>query len=75
MRRSLLLTAFLFISTILFAQKGKIEGKVIDSKSGLPLSGVTVLLKGTAGGVATGTDGRYVINATGPKATLVFSYN
>jgi len=63
------------ISFTAFAQRGKVEGKVTDSKTGLPLTGVTVIIKGTQTGVATDLQGRYVINANGPKLSLVFSYN
>jgi hypothetical protein len=71
-----IIATFIFTSVISFAQKGKIEGKVIDSKSGQPLIGVSVLLKGSNSGVATDIDGHYLIStSTTKKITLVFSYN
>jgi len=50
-----------------------ITGTVIDDK-GLPLPGVSVLLKGTPTGVATGTDGSYTIKVAGNAPVLVFSF-
>jgi len=46
MRIFLLLSLFTALSINLFAQKGKIEGKVTDAKSGLSLSGVTISVDG-----------------------------
>jgi outer membrane receptor protein involved in Fe transport len=72
---SLFLALFIFSATA-FAQKGKIEGKIIDTKTGQPLTGVSVIIKNSNKGVATDVDGRYIINAEpGKKVTLVFSYN
>jgi len=71
-----LLLAFFTLSLSAFAQKGKIEGKLTDAKTGQPLSGVSVIIKNTDKGVATDQDGRYVINAdAGTKISLIFSYN
>jgi TonB-dependent receptor len=75
MRRLFLLAAVLFFNTALFAQTGKIEGKVTDVNTGLPLTGVSVVELSTGKGVTTGTDGRYVINVNGKTISLVFSYN
>ncbi|MBK7884512.1 MAG: carboxypeptidase-like regulatory domain-containing protein [Chitinophagaceae bacterium] len=72
----IIITVFTMLSFISVAQTGKIEGKVIDSKSGQPLTGVSVLIKGTNKGVSTNIDGYYLINAdASSKITLVFSYN
>ena len=71
-----LLLAFFTLSLTTFAQKGKIEGKLTDAGTGLPLGGVSVIIKNTNKGISTDQDGRYVINAdAGTKITLVFSYN
>lgn len=70
------LIPFFFLSLSATAQKGKIEGKVTDFKTGLPLTGVSVLLKNSNTGVATDQEGRYLIVADeNEKITLVFSYN
>jgi TonB-linked SusC/RagA family outer membrane protein len=46
---------------------------VTESTSGLPLPGVTVLIKGTTTGAVTDIDGKYSINASSTDI-LVFSY-
>lgn len=76
MRLLSLLVVLFTLSFTANAQKGKIEGKITDAKTGLPLSGVSVIVKNTNQGVATDMEGRYLINAdAGTKTTLVFSYN
>jgi len=50
-----------------------IRGQVKDNK-GVTLPGVSVLVKGTAVGTSTDTDGNYVINVPDGNATLVFTY-
>ena len=48
------------------------DGRVVDA-NGAPLVGVTVLIKGTQSGTATGANGSYSIKAREDQ-TLVFSY-
>ena len=74
--RVTLIICILFLSQHLFAQNAKIEGKVNDSKTGLPLTGVSVSVKNSSKGTSTDVEGRYVVNVTGQtgKITLVFSY-
>ena len=50
-----------------------ISGKVTDS-SGLPLPGVTVVLKGTNQGTITDGDGNYNLSNIPGNATLIFSF-
>ncbi|MCJ8165706.1 TonB-dependent receptor [Pontibacter sp. E15-1] len=50
-----------------------VQGKVI-SQDGNPLPGVTVVLKGTQTGVATGVEGTFSLNVPNGTGTLVFSY-
>lgn len=64
----LLLSGYLFAS----AQTSTIKGVVKDDQ-GLPLPGVTILIKGTNEAKATDLDGKYSITAS-PTATLVFSF-
>ena len=54
-----------------FAQNA-VDGRVVDA-NGAPLVGVTVLIKGTQSGTATGANGSYSIKAREDQ-TLVFSY-
>jgi TonB-dependent starch-binding outer membrane protein SusC len=64
----------LMLTGKLYAQeKQLITGKVIESTTGDPLPGVTVLIKGTTTGSVTDIDGNYSINAA-PTDVLVFSY-
>ena len=73
----LLLSLLISLSSFcLFAQKGKIEGKITDSKTGLPLTGVSVIVKTTKRGTATDLEGRYILNVEGSnKTSLIFTYN
>ncbi|MEJ7626579.1 MAG: TonB-dependent receptor [Ferruginibacter sp.] len=68
---------FFSISTLSYSQKSRIEGKVSDTKTGLPLTGVSVTVKNSTRGVSTNNDGRYVIitDDTSATTTLIFSYN
>ncbi len=50
-----------------------IKGKVTDS-SGSPLTGVTVVIKGTTQGIITDADGKYSLANVPGDATLVFSF-
>ncbi|MFQ5627707.1 MAG: carboxypeptidase-like regulatory domain-containing protein, partial [bacterium] len=52
---------FLALPGLLFAQRGTISGKVVDSKSGDPLPGASVLVEGLELGAATNIDGEYTI--------------
>ena len=50
-----------------------ITGKVTD-QTGAPLPGVTVVVKGTATGVITDSEGKYSLSNTSANATLIFSF-
>ncbi len=54
-------------------QQGSVSGKVTD-KDGLPLPGVTVVVKGTTNGTITDMDGNYSISNVPDNATLQFSF-
>ena len=62
----------LMMGSSLFAQT-QITGKVTDSKSGAPLSGVTVRMKESNITVQTKDDGTFQIPVSGKQRTLVFS--
>jgi TonB-linked SusC/RagA family outer membrane protein len=54
-------------------QDAQITGHV-SSESGAPLSGVSVLVKGSSRGTVTDADGNFILNVDDPNAILVFSY-
>ncbi len=63
MRKGLILFLFLLGLSSVFAQgKGNLAGTVTDAKTGEPLPGVNIILKGTYYGAATDLDGKYRIN-------------
>src|SRR5215203_1605893 len=68
----LLLTFFLPLFLLARTSPPSVSGIVTDSKSN-PLFGVSVLVKGTAKGTTTGTDGRFVLNDVPDNGVLVFS--
>ncbi len=75
--RALLLSFTLSLFSLFgFAQKGKVEGKVTDTKTGQPLTKVSVIVKQNGRGTATDVEGRYSLNIQGEKfVSLIFSYN
>ncbi|MCI5978161.1 MAG: SusC/RagA family TonB-linked outer membrane protein [Bacteroidales bacterium] len=71
MKKHLFLLLFSLVA--LLAQARVVSGTVLDS-FGDPCMGVSVQVKGVAGGVATDLDGKYSINVPSDKSVLVFSY-
>jgi iron complex outermembrane receptor protein len=63
----------LLCPAMMFSQGKTISGKVTDTRDGSPLSGVTVLPKGSSRGVITGADGGFRISVPANVNTLVFS--
>ncbi|SMD06398.1 TonB-dependent receptor [Pedobacter nyackensis] len=75
LKRAIITVLFVIISATVFAQTGKISGKISDKKTGETLIGVTVKIKGTTKGSSTDVEGRYVISAlTAGKYTIEASY-
>jgi len=71
-----LLQLFLFgIKEPAFAQPGSINlsGSVKD-EAGVPIPGVTIMVKGTTSGTITGNDGKYTLESRQVKGILVFSF-
>ena len=69
-----ILTIFLLIASLTgFAQNIRITGTVYAKEDSLPMSGVSVKIKGTNTGVKTDTNGKYTISAPG-SYILVFSF-
>jgi len=53
--------AVLLLSSLTYAQVGKISGQVVDRETGDPLPGANVIVQGTTLGGATDVNGEYVI--------------
>jgi len=69
----LLPIAALFFNINVYAQKRTITGKVTD-QSRTPLSGVSVVVKGTKIGTTTGNDGNFALSLPNDAKALVFTY-
>ncbi|PKB44782.1 TonB-linked SusC/RagA family outer membrane protein [Cellulophaga sp. RHA19] len=70
MKNTLVLLFSVLFTTIAYSQQ--ISGTVTDSE-GIPLLGVTIVVKGTQNGTTTDFDGKYIINAK-QADVLKFSY-
>lgn len=73
--RKLLLSLFLltFIAVAAYAQERTVTGIVTGQSDGLPLPGVSVVVKGGTIGTTTDNDGQYSISVPS-GSTLVFTY-
>lgn len=57
------------------AQEGhEVSGRVVDTETGTPLPGVTIVIKGTGIGTLTRQNGTFNLSAPSPNDTLVVSY-
>ena len=59
MRMYLPIITMLFLSLNTFAQQGKVEGKVIDSKTNAPVPGATITVNGSSNAAITDLEGKY----------------
>jgi len=57
-----------------FAQNRTVTGTVTGAKSGNPLPGVNIKVKGTARGTTTNGKGKYSLSVPSLQDTLIFSY-
>src|SRR5687767_3897989 len=73
MKKILLFFLVTILSSSLYAQDINVSGRVTDSSDGSSLPGVNVLLKGTANGTTTDSDGRYRLSVPAESSVLVFS--
>lgn len=55
-------------------QQQVVTGKITDSNTGMPVTGVSVVLKGTTIGTLTDTDGKFRISIPDKAGTLVVSF-
>ena len=70
--RYLFMLLTLLVSVTMSAQKQNYSGKVVD-EAGEPITGASVIKKGTSEGVVTDLDGRFSINGE-PGTVLVVSF-
>src|SRR5699024_12465131 len=63
---------FFTISSVALSQS--VHGTVEEAKSGEPLPGVNVIVKGTTTSTSTDADGIYELNVSSSQDTLVFSF-
>ena len=74
MKRIYLFLFCLLCSSLLFAQERNVSGTVTDEE-GVPLQGVTVLVKGTQIGQFTDDQGKFEISVPRGQNTLLISYS
>lgn len=75
MRKLFFIIVGLLLSAGLYAQTGKVSGKVTDLETGEPLIGASVMINGTNLGAATNLNGEYVIlNVSPGKYSIVAKY-
>ncbi|AWG21372.1 hypothetical protein FFWV33_07450 [Flavobacterium faecale] len=70
---SRILVLFLVLTTQFIIAQERVVSGVVSDDTGLPLPGVSILVKGTKTGTQTNFDGKYSIKAT-PKQVIIFSY-
>jgi len=69
-----LLLTLLLIAFVGWAQERNVSGVVISSDDGLPIPGVTVIIKGTLNGTTTDLNGNYMLSKVPVNSVIVFSY-
>ncbi|AUC23632.1 SusC/RagA family protein [Polaribacter sejongensis] len=74
MRKQITLLLLLLIGFCASAQTIAVKGVVKDAKTGDPLPGVSILIKGTTVGTETDFDGLYSFAKVEEGATFVFNY-
>ncbi|PZR28960.1 MAG: SusC/RagA family TonB-linked outer membrane protein [Citrobacter freundii] len=62
MRKLLVMFSLLLCALATFAQQRQITGKIVD-KTGAPISGATITVKGTSSGTSAGPDGSFSVSA------------
>ncbi|HEY1020866.1 MAG TPA: carboxypeptidase-like regulatory domain-containing protein, partial [Flavisolibacter sp.] len=71
--RLLLMVAICLLATLQVMAQTRVTGRVTDEGQ-RPLSGVSVIVKGTNNGTTTDANGNFTISVPGANNTLVFSY-
>jgi len=73
MKRIMIILGILLLSIPLVAQM-QVSGVVVDAKTGEPIIGAAVLLRGTTTGTVTDFDGNYDLSVPSEEAVLEISY-
>ena len=73
MKKAFIYSILLSLLSLHVMAQIKITGKVTGSKDNLPIPGVSIKIKGTAGGTLTDGSGNYQIQLPDDKGILVFS--
>lgn len=63
LKKALITVLFVIVGATVFAQTGKISGKVSDRKTGETLIGVTLKIKGSSKGSSTDAEGKFSLTA------------
>ena len=71
--KSSIIVSFCFVALFAIAQQEGIRGVVIDD-TGMPIPGVTVVIKGSDQGTLTDFDGNYFLDSFDPEDVIVFSF-
>lgn len=74
MKNLLLSASLVFAFSVAWAQDRTITGTVKSSDDGLPMPGVSVVLKGTTTGTSTDAEGKFVLSVPQSGGSLVFSF-
>ncbi len=70
----LILSFILFAQISLYAQQGRLTGRITDSSTGGPLIGVNVVIEGTTIGTISNNRGEYSLEGVSPENVVVFSF-
>ncbi|HPE75349.1 MAG TPA: TonB-dependent receptor, partial [Draconibacterium sp.] len=65
---------FFFVAVSLGAYAQKTVTGIVKDDGGVPLPGVSVIIKGTTNGVATGIDGEFSLSGVNSETILLFSF-
>ena len=74
MKKTITLLLFFLMGFSVYSQTINVKGVVKDAKTGDPLPGVSILIKGTTIGTQTDFDGLFSLQKVESNAILVFNY-
>ena len=74
MKSKLLFIAFILFSSMGYSQFVEVSGKVIDSKTNIPLVGVNVEIQNSSQFIVTDIDGSFKFSKVPSGSKLIFSF-